>query len=169
MTTQTDYRCDEWNLILGAPGLIALVIIKAEQCSSTAVYKKLRAVMAAIEETSAQGAESALIQAVVDAVQAGQSPLWPTEYPQDLDDVGAWALEMCRQVPALLRQRASEAEAEAYGQRLMRIARRVALAPADGGHADDGLARWDGRQRAALEALAATLGVTLTADAMSAS
>lgn len=158
MTTQVDYCRDEWDLILGAPGLIALLIIETEQWSQPIAYQQLRALMAAIEETTDQGAGSALIQAVTDAVRAGQSPLWPTECPRDLIDLRGWALAACRQVGALLGQRVPEAEAEAYAHWLMRLGQQMVLAPADAECVDV-----DARQRAILDELAAALDLPLAA------
>lgn len=155
MTTQTDYHRDEWDLILGAPGLVALVIIESEQWSQAVAYQKLRAVMPAIHETAIRGADGALIQAVLDAIHAGQSPLWTTECPHDLGDIRLWALDKCRQLAAILAQKAPEAEADAYVQWLIGIGQRVALAP------DARLFAQDEPPHGALDTLAAALGAPL--------
>jgi hypothetical protein len=157
MTTQFDYRRHEWNLILGAPSLTALILIQADPCSHRVAYQKVRAVVTAIEETTCQGSASALIRSVTSAVRAGQSPLWPTEYPRDLRDVRHWALDACQQVAALLAQKAPEAEADAYIHWLMRIGQRVAMIPDDDViqlHDPDGR---NARRRIALEELATAL------------
>lgn len=151
---QASYRRDEWDLILGAPGLIALVMIETEQWSQTIAYWKLRALMSAIEEATDIGPEGGLIQAVCDAVRAGQSPLWPTECPRDLTNICAWALSACRQLAAILAQKAPESEAEAYTHWLMGIAQRMTLAPHENG--PDHHER-DARQQGTLAALAAAL------------
>lgn len=160
MTTQADYCRNEWDLIIGTPGLIALVIIQAEQWSQTTAYQKLRTLIKTITETSDQEVGSDLIHAVTAAVRAGQSPLWPTECPCDLDDTRAWAVNTCRQVSSLLGQKVPEAEADAYAHWLMRLAQQILLAPAQAGYADMNL-----RQRATLDEIAAALGVPFAVDA----
>lgn len=130
MTIEADYSRDEWDLILGAPGLIALVIVHAEACGPGEAHRKLLAVLAAIAETRNQGTQSELVQAVTDAVRRGQSPLWPAECPGDLEAVHEWALDGCNQVALVLAQKAPEAEGQAYAHWLLSIARRVlAVAP----------------------------------------
>lgn len=154
MTTQTDYRCDEWDLVLGTPGLIALVLIHADPCSEAVAYQQLRAVRAALAELADQQSPSDLTQSVLGAVRAGQSPLWPIAYPRDLGDVCGWAMDCCRQVAAVLAQKAPEADADAYTHWLMGLAQRVALAPDGLGRDHNGLSAW---QRMALAELAAAL------------
>ncbi|NTV64319.1 MAG: hypothetical protein HGA65_12390, partial [Oscillochloris sp.] len=97
---------------------------------------------------------SGLIEAVCDAVRAGQSPLWPTECPRDLTNICAWALSACRQLAAILAQKAPESEADAYTHWLMGIAQRMTLAPHENGpdHHEH-----DARQQGTLAALAAAL------------
>jgi hypothetical protein len=157
VTTQADYRRDEWDLIVGAPGLIALVLIHADPRSEAVAYQQLRTVSAAIAEPATQESPSTLIQSVLGAVRAGQSPLWPTAYPCDLGDVHGWAMGCCRQVAAVLAQKAPEAEADAYTHWLMEVAQRVALVPDGHGRDLTGLAVRDARQQGSLAALAAAL------------
>jgi len=160
MTTQATYYRDEWDLILGAPGLIALVIIETEQWNQTIAYQKLHTLATTIAETADHGASSALIQVVTDAVRSGQSPLWPTECPHNLRDIRAWALATCRLMSAVLGQKVPEAEADAYAHWLIHLAQQMLLAPAH--------ARWTdmtARQRATLDEIAAALDVPFVIDA----
>lgn len=159
MTTQADYRLHEWNLILGAPGLIALVIIHADPWSERVAHQRVQVIGAAFEKAAAQGAPIELIRSVTDAVRAGQSALWPIAHPRDLSDVRGWALDACRQVAAILAQKAPEAEARAYAHWLMRIAQRVAQVPASAALPRNRLDGHTERQRTALEELAAALDV----------
>jgi hypothetical protein len=163
VTTQADYLRHEWDLILGAPGLTALVLIHADPCREAVAYQQLRAVSAAIAETMTQAAPSVLIQSVLEAVRAGQSPLWPTAYPRDLGDVHGWALATCRQVAAILAQKAPEAEADAYTNWLMGIAQRVTLIPHDGLPSNCRDLRHK-RQRVVLEELAIALDTLPVSD-----
>ncbi|MBP1466509.1 hypothetical protein EYB53_012410 [Candidatus Chloroploca sp. M-50] len=165
MTTEANYRRDEWDLILGAPGLIALVIVHSEQCSPGEVHRKLRAVIAAIDETREQGSQSELIQTVMDAMRRGQSPLWPVECPYDLEAVHEWALEGCHQVAILLAQKTPEAEGQAYANWLLDIAQRVVAVPRDKGLQDSiSEARGD-LPHIVLEVLADALDVGYKAEA----
>ncbi len=125
MTTQADYTVDEWNLLVQAPALATLFIIQAAPYHRIAVAHKLLAMIAAIGETAPHGPHTELIQAVVAAIQAGQQPRQPSAHPRDLAEARRWVLAQCRQVAALLGQKAPQAEAAAFTGWLIRIGRRV--------------------------------------------
>jgi len=169
VTIQSDYHRHEWDLILGAPGLVALVLIQAHPYRQQVAHQKMCAVIAAIEETRSQGSASELIRSVISTERAGQSPLWPTEYPRDLGDIRLWALYACRQVATLLAQKVPDAEAEAYTHWLMRIAQRVVTVPEDGVFQPCDPVGCHRRQRSALEDLAAALDAQSIYDRMRAS
>lgn len=157
MTTQADYHLDEWNLILGAPGLTALVLIHADPWGERVAHQRVHVISATLERAAAQGSPIELIRSVTDAVRAGQSALWPIGHPRDLSDVGGWALDACRQVAAILAQKAPEAEARAYTSWLMHMAQRAAQVPTGAvlpHNRRDGLTE---RRRVVLEELAAAL------------
>lgn len=168
MTIQAYFTPDEWDLLVGGPALTALVIIHADQVSPREAARQLSVAIAAIGEMSIQGAPGDLIQAVTGAVQAGQSPRWPAEYPRDLADVGGWALERCRHLAAVLAQRAPEAAAAAYSSWLIQIGQRVALVPGNLALVDTCAALSGERQRAALDLLARIFDVPSGAEGMSA-
>lgn len=160
MTIQLDYMRDEWDLIVGAPALTALFLIEAEHCSADVAYRKLDTAIRAITWSVAAARTSQLIAAVQEAVRAGESPRWPSEYPRDLDDVGAWALDRCRRVAAILDQKASEPEARAYIQWLLQISQYVAMVPDDREQPGGRNERPTERLRAALEDLTGAFGTT---------
>lgn len=126
MTTQSDYTLDEWHLILQAPALASLFIIQADRYNPIVVIRKTFAALTAITETAQQDPESELIQAVISAVLGGQAPEQSNVYHRDLSSASHWALEGCRQVTAMLAQKAPEAEANAFSRWLIGIGRRVA-------------------------------------------
>lgn len=127
MTTQTNYTVDEWNLLVQAPALATLFIIQAVPYNRIAVAHKLLATIAVISETAPHGPHTELIHAVVAAIQAGRMPRQPSAYPRDLAEARRWVLAQCRQVGALLEQKAPEAEAKAFTGWLIRIGRRVTV------------------------------------------
>ncbi|NTU81112.1 MAG: hypothetical protein HGA45_17310 [Chloroflexales bacterium] len=166
MTTQTDYTPAEWDLLVGAPALTALIVIQAHPCGPGVADKIVRAALAAMAEQAPPAPGSALIAAVIGAARAGQSPRWPAEYPRELPDVGHWALERCRQVAALLAQKAPEAEAEAYRHWLSTIGQRVALAADDHSLPNHVSAARIRQRRAALDQLAIAFDFPFATDGM---
>ncbi len=131
MTTQADYCRDEWDLILGAPGLLALILLQPEQGCEEVIHKKMASILKMVHDPDETDG-SALVQAVKQAARAGQSPLWPTQCPRSLTDIRGWAFYSCRRLAALLAQKAPEAEAEAYMQWIMNIAQAVVSGSKDG-------------------------------------
>lgn len=129
MTTQADYRADEWDQIVQAPTLASLVVILAQQYRPTAVARKMFATLAAIFETAQHGSSTELIQAVAGAIREGNAPWWPTAAPSDLSSAQDWALERCRQIALVLAQTTPEAEAAAFARWLIAIGERAALVP----------------------------------------
>ncbi|NTU80409.1 MAG: hypothetical protein HGA45_13700 [Chloroflexales bacterium] len=166
MTTHHAFTATDWDLLVGAPALIALVLIHAERCSPRMAERKLQVAFTAMREPVPEGPGSALIVAVTDAVRSGHSPRWPTEYPRQLTDVGGWALERCRQLTALLAQQAPAAEAEAYSHWLHAIAQQVTLVPEGQGLAEHVPTAPTHIQRSALDQLAVALDLPLVADEM---
>ncbi|MEI8165125.1 MAG: hypothetical protein WCG26_02065 [Chloroflexales bacterium] len=162
MTIQTDCTAKEWDLILQAPTLAGLVIIQADHYSLLTITRKTFATLGAIMATAQQQAGTELIQAVATAMRTGQAPWWPTEYPRDMVEAHQWALGRCRQITALLAQKAPEAEAEAFMRWLIAIGQHVALiADAPGPHDPQGT-EGDARTRLALELLATALNLPLS-------
>lgn len=166
MTTQPIFTPAEWDLLVGAPALTALVIIHMEQCGPDMARRKLQTALAAMPEPTLQGPGSELVAAVSDAARAGHSPRWPTEYPRELTNVCGWALECCRQAAALLAQKAPEAEAEAFSQWLLAIGRQVAQVTEDDLLPDHVGAAGTLQASGALDQLAIVLEVPFAADGM---
>ena len=162
MPTQIAYTPAEWALLLGAPALTALVLIHAAPCSPRLADRKLSLAIAAMTEPVRQGATSELIQAVMDTVRAGPAARWPAAYPRDLGEVGQWALAGCRQVAALLAQKAPEAEAEAYARWLISIGKQVALVHEHHPRQGYSSETHNERQHLALEVLAAAFDMSIS-------
>lgn len=162
MTIQTDCTAKEWDLILQAPTLAGLVIIQADHYSLLTITRKTFATLGAIMATAQQQAGTELIQAVATAMRTGQAPWWPTEYPRDMVEAHQWALGRCRQITALLAQKAPEAEAEAYARWLISIGKQVALVHDNHPRQGYSSETHNERQHLALEVLAAAFDMSIS-------
>ncbi len=159
MSTQADYGCDEWDLIIGSPALVALAVMHVGEHSHWMAHRQLLAVSKCIDAITEQGPTNALMQAVAAADRDGRSPFWPTELPADLEASQQWAVERCRQVATLLAQKSPEEEAEIFARWLLSIGQRVTLVE-DDQEAQGQESAWHAeRQRSDLDALAIALGV----------
>lgn len=159
MSSQAGYSRDDWDLIIGAPTLAALAVMRVGEHSPRVAHRQLLAVGECLHEASEQDATGGLILAVAAAAREGQASFWPAELPHNLVASQPWALERCQQVVALLAQKAPEEEADAYACWLLTIGQRVTLVEDDQASQSQDGARVAERQQADLEALAAALGV----------
>lgn len=164
MTTQADYTADEWVLLLQAPALASLFIIQATPYQPNLVARQFITSLTAIIETAQHWPDTDLIQAVVAAICTGQAPPSPTIRPSSLRVARQQMLRVCRELTALLAQRAPETEAEAFARWLVAIAQQVALVSAAPGLAGDRAGAHLVPVRHALDRLAVTLDLPTRAN-----
>ena len=128
MTTQTDYTAEEWHLLIQAPACASLLILNAYVPNRIVIARRLSGAMAGIGATLPHRPNTDLIRAVAAAVQAGRAPRQQIGPPRDLAAARQTLLVQCRQVAAILAQKAPEAEAEAFTRWLIGLGQRVAWA-----------------------------------------
>ena len=154
MSTKADYSKEEWELLLKAPLMAAMVVVASSPSGPIGVLQEMFAVGKGLQEPTA----NPLVGALVADMKAGARPPMPTERPQDLAHAKSQALDACREVAALLRRKAPS-EAEGVSQWLLGTAQRAAEAAKEGGVLGIGGVRVSDAEKAALGEVSQALGV----------
>ncbi|PDW03496.1 hypothetical protein [Candidatus Viridilinea mediisalina] len=134
MITQADFTREEWQTILQAPAFTMLYVIQTSACGPLVAYQKMLIGMRAMTCPHTNEQHSDLINAVRQAICAGQAPNQPAPLPKNLAEAHQMTLQRCQAVVALLGQRVPDHEATAYLNWLLAIGRAVAATahtPAD--------------------------------------
>jgi hypothetical protein len=123
MTGKADFTPEEWELVREGPPTAALVAMTAEKGGS---FRESWALAKAYTEARQAHGESELLDALV-----GEKPdLKRYKTPEELDAQGLGRLT---EAVALLEQKATAAEVDAYRKFALDVAQRVAAAHKEGG------------------------------------
>ena len=156
MTTKAEFNAEEWELIAAGPFVAGLTVIAADRGGTVRETIAMARVLAE-EQQAAENPE--LIRELVrerpdaDAITGGK------EGPSS-GELGLRAHEILRDALGLLDAKASAEEVEAYKRLCLEVGHRVAERTKSGGVLGIGGERVSGEERAALDELRATLGVT---------
>lgn len=144
VTAKTDFTPEEWTTVLQGPPTAALIVITAEHGGA---FRETLALTQAYVDARKQHGESELLDEIVSARPA----LDHTHYgsPEELKTAG---LQHLGAAMALLQQKASTAEVDAYKRFVLDLAQRVAAA-----HKEHGTSV-SGAEQAALDQISASLG-----------
>ena len=149
MTEKSAFNAEEWDKLLEAPALAALRVIAADRGGT---IRESLSLGRAYAEARSAGDDGLLTEIVSSA---------PHVDPQGLKDPGALEgrlHESVREALAILEQKATPKEVEAYRQFVMKVADTVAHAHKEGGFLGIGGKEVSESEQAALDDLAATLG-----------
>lgn len=169
-----NYTDEELNLLANTPHIIGAAMAFTGNSGLFGTGKEMfvnaQAVMAGIKDYP----QNALIQAILPHVQEGASEAmekmkkvrdWGVERYKakgvnSADKFQDAAVEDCREIAALLAEKASEQEAAEYKQWAMAIAEKVATATTEGGFLGFGGERFSANERALFSRIQNALGVT---------
>ena len=149
MTDKAAFNAEEWDKVLEAPALIALRVVAADRGGT---IRESLSLGRAYAEARRSG-DGGLLEEIVSSA--------PHVDPQGLKDPGALesrANEAVREALAVLEQKATPEEVQAYRQFVLEVADTVAHAHKEGGFLGIGGKEVSESEQAVLDELAATLG-----------
>jgi len=123
MTGKSDFNPEEWELVREGPPTAAMVAMTAERGGT---FRESWALAKAYTEARKEHGESELL----DALASEKPDLKRYKTPEELDAQGLGRLT---EAVALLEQKATAAEVEAYRKFALDVAERVAAAHKEGG------------------------------------
>jgi len=148
MTGKSEFSAEEWELILQGPPTAGVMVVTAERGGA---FRETLALSKSYVEARRRHGESELLDEIVSA----KPQLDHTHYatPEELREHG---LQHLRDAVALLEQKASPEELDAYKRFVINLATSVA-----GAHREHGAAISD-KEQATVDQIANTLGVEAT-------
>jgi hypothetical protein len=161
MTTQIDYTTEEWQSVLTAPALAGMVVILTGQSGPLQMVKEMLAVSKVLAEVDKHGTSNELIRAIVETTKSAKPDQLPLGQKfGTVEEARAYALDLVRQVAALVDQKAPAEEAQEFKHWLVSIGQKVAEAAKEGGFLGFGGVQVTEEEKAAMRDLATALGVT---------
>ena len=160
MSLKDSFTAEEWKTLIGAPMMVSYAVAGAAPSGGIGFVKEMKAVADAIFDAGEQAPAGSLVEAVVDQIKANAADR--SEGPKETiaaQEVRGRALEACRQVNLILQTKATAADADSYKQWLLTVARKVAEASKEGGFLGFGGVRVNESETAAIDEIAAALGV----------
>ena len=161
MAKKADFTSDEWQQILSLPQVASLYLALASPSNPVGLAQEMIASTKGIVEALKSSSGNELIDAVAADMREKaekreklEPPLKPSN---DLNEMKSQYLQACRDVAALLSQKAP-ADAEQYKQWVYQSAQNSANAAKEGGVFGIGGERVSEAETAALKEIAAALG-----------
>jgi hypothetical protein len=136
MAKKADFTSEEWQLILSTPQIASLYIALASPSGPLGVVQEMMASTKGIVEALKSSSSNELIDAVAadirEKAEKGERLEPPLTPGNDLNEMKARCLQTCRDVAALLSQKAPE-DADGYKQWVYQAAQNSAAAAREGG------------------------------------
>lgn len=148
MTSKAQFNAEEWSEVIQAPMLAAMLVLAA---SRGGTIREAREIAKVYAEVRRQGAESALLDAIV-GDRAVVQPAQARHQPEALRDEG---MSHIRKALAIVDRIATEDEANEYRRFIWALADRTARAHREGGVLGLGGKEVSDAERAVLDELAA--------------
>jgi hypothetical protein len=162
MARKADFTSEEWQLILSMPQVASLYLALASPSNPLGLAQEMVASTKGIVEALKASSGNELIDAVAGDIREKaekRERLEPALKPgNDLNEMKAQCLKACRDVAALLSQKAP-ADARAYKQWVYQAAENSAAAAKEGGVFGIGGERVSEAEAAALKEIAAALDI----------
>ena len=156
MTAKSDFNAEEWSAVLAAPPAAGMRIAIA---SRGGTFRESIAIGRAYEEARKEQGASEILDEIVSEQ--------PSLDPKAVDDPSNPVPSLMRQLDegvATLARHAEPADVDAYKQFILGIAGRVAAAKKEGGVLGIGGKEISDAEQAALDEIAAALGVEPSGD-----
>ncbi len=154
MTKKADFNAEEWSTLVEAPLLSGMRVIAADRGGTLRESVAMGKVYAQARQ---QHGQSELLDDLVVS-----PPGVDQERVRAAGDLGQTSTERLREAIAILEQKASPEEAEAYKRFVMDMAEAAAKAHKEGGFIGIGGKQVSESEQAALDELATTLGAANT-------
>jgi hypothetical protein len=147
MSVKDKFTPEEWSSLLRTPMLASYAVVGAAPSKKDDFIQEMSAVADAIIEGGQGATKDSLLSAIVaDMVANAQDETRGQTEKLSVGDVKGRALENCRMVAALLREKASPEEAQEYKSWVVRVAHHVASAAKEGGFMGFGGAQVSGNE-----------------------
>jgi hypothetical protein len=163
MAKKADFTSEEWQLILSLPQVASLYLALASPSNPLGLAQEMIASTKGIVETLKSSSGNELIDAVAADIREKAEKREKLEPPlqksNDLNKMKAQCLQACRDVAALLSQKAP-ADAQAYKQWVYQAAENSANAAKEGGVFGIGGERVSEAETAALKEIAMALDIS---------
>lgn len=164
MAKKADFTSEEWQLILSMPQVASLYLVLASPSNPLGLAQEMIASTKGIVETLKTSSGNELLDAVSadirEKVEKRERLEPPFKTSNDLNQVRAQCLQACREVAALLSQKAP-ADAQAYKQWVYQAAQNSANAAKEGGVFGIGGERVSEAESAALKEIAQALDISV--------
>ena len=161
MATKLDFTPSEWQQIVTAPQMASVYVALASPTGPVGVMQELMAWTKPLIEAMKVSSGNSLIDAVAADLKEKsekREKVEPPKMSKDPKEMRAHSLQACRDLAALLSQKAPE-EAEGYKQMVYHAAQLSAEAGKEGGFMGIGGVRVNEAEVAALKDLAGALGI----------
>ena len=160
MVQKADFTSEEWQLVLSMPQIASLYLALASPSNPLGLAQEMVASTKVIMEALKAASGNELIDAVAADIRERAEKRERLESPlkmsNDPNDMKSQCLQACREVAALLSQKAP-AEAQAYKQWIYQAAQNSANAAKEGGFFGIGGERISEAESAALQEIATAL------------
>ena len=157
MSSKSDYTQEEWALLARAPFMTGMIVSLASPSGITGVLGESMVVTKALLAAEGSNSTNGLIKALVADIKSTKGAI---AKPSGLSPSNAKsiAMEEIQKVSALLAQKATPEEANAFKDWLEDIAQAAAEAATEGGFFGIGGVRVSESEKAAVEEVKKTLG-----------
>jgi hypothetical protein len=160
MTTKADYTPEEWRVLFNAPVMAGMVVMLAGQSGPIQVAKEMFAIGGSMAQIEQEGSSNQLITSIVAEVKARNKPEGEAPRPEDVEQARTMATDQLREVSAILDRKSTPEEAAGFKQWLVQISQKVAEAAKEGGFLGFGGTQVTTDEQAAMQQVAAALGVS---------
>ncbi|MFL5870558.1 MAG: hypothetical protein ACJ75R_05715 [Solirubrobacterales bacterium] len=150
MTTKAEFDAAEWETIVEGPAIAGLIVVTAQRGGS--VREAIAIGKEYVEEAREHAGE------LIGEIAAKPARLSPKEFSSK-EDLHASGLQRISQAVELLKAKATPDEIDAYGRFVLGVAERAAKADKSGGTLGIGGVEVSDSENAALDELAAALGI----------
>jgi hypothetical protein len=155
MTKKADFNAEEWSTVVEAPLLAGLRVVAADRGGT---IRESLAMGQVYTQARQQHGESELLDDL-----ASSPPAMNQERLRAAGDLGTASTAVLREAVAILEQKASPEEVEAYKRFVLNVAEAAAKAHKEGGFIGIGGKQVSDNEQAALDEIAATLGTAADA------
>jgi hypothetical protein len=160
MVQKADFTSEEWQLVLSMPQIASLYLALASPSNPLGLAQEMvastRVIMEALKAASGNELIDAVAADIRERVEKRERLESPLKMSNDPNDMKSQCLQACREVAALLSQKAP-AEAQAYKQWIYQAAQNSANAAKEGGFFGIGGERISEAESAALQEIATAL------------
>jgi len=163
MAKKADFTSEEWQLILSMPQIASLYLALASPSGPVGLVQEMiastKGLVEAIKSSSGNELVDAVAADIKEKAEKRERLEPPLQASKDPNEMKARCLQTCRDVAALLSQKAP-ADAHEYKQWVYQAAQNSANAAKEGGFLGIGGERVSEAETAALNEIAAALGIT---------